>query len=986
VTSAGRRALAKLRAPAYQCAVAAVGAATKAEGIVTNTNRGRRSDASFGRARVVATMAMVGALLALLIFGCASGGDKRAEGNVGILSQAISGPVDAVPCNAWDRAIVANSGGVMLNSQTRVDSYRSSAGAYGGSNVGAGAIVQAATSIMNNGVVKGQLVPSTPAGLAVVPVPSGAIKLPLGSAAPGSLNINDSASSITLAPGNYVAANINVNFPGAITIAPAGQVRIWVTGTLNLGGNENQNGAPRNLAFLVTSSADVNVNSNGSLYGLIYAPTSKVNVNSTIFGAIVGSSVTLNSGGAVHFDVSSTTREATCSGHGTCSAPSSALTCTCDPGWLGTDCSTPSTPPIPPRRLPKPPSQVGCYWYTLNGWEAIECEPVSEVIDSIGVPAIPPSLSSPYVEATPNPTTSTNKPLVAPAGSTPLPFVFAQAEMLFPAIAGVQDAVPTPPDPFPACAKSGSPTPNVFSVQLNTNKFVMANGHNGAVQFALQSSGLTDPGIHMCAWQVDVTDQDYDDTSVCVKVPAPTRDTPLQPFDFVNIAGSVDAAAGTMSIVVQLSWVEPGNPNIYAQVGPDRFGLAGRWLQFDAAMLGMANCTQAQFTDTSVVTRMMGSTCPQVTSPSSSVSGCQPSVKLEPNAKFENRTATAETNNLIQVGTPSVSYPNPYLAVTNVTQTTSGSCIDPKHVYVRDYPSDSGAVPSNAAGQAFWESPDIFLVPKDSPVDPESTPAQSLITPDTDFDVWVRVHNDLGCAPVTGAKALVYIADPSALSTPWNALTNNEYLAATAAGNTVPAGGKSLIGPFRYHAPASGFGDGHKCLMAAITATGELPVSNFFDAPNSNQVAQRNVQLENCAFPLTNATGSSGEVEITLSVAPAEAAPSLSALPNVSVTFDDDNAAWYNVWVAQPENGTAYAVTRNGNKTSVRLGKASVALRSVPLANGESRAARGNFDLVNGAPVLTLALQAALRNPSSGELLAPLNGGSCLAKGGPIVQ
>jgi hypothetical protein len=107
---------------------------------------------------------------------------------------------------------------------------------------------------------------------------------------------------------------------------------------------------------------------------------------------------------------------------------------------------------------------------------------------------------------------------------------------------------------------------------------------------------------------------------------------------------------------------------------------------------------------------------------------------------------------------------------------------------------------------------------------------------------------------------------------------------------------------------------------------------------------------------------------------------------HVSVTFDDDNAAWYNVWVAQPENGTAYAVTRNGNKTSVRLGKASVALRSVPLANGELRAARGNFDLVNGAPVLTLALQAALRNPSSGELLAPLNGGSCLAKGGPIVQ
>lgn len=981
---ARRCALAKRRTGVYERCVALWGSDEHAEGIaVTNTtNRGRKIGSPVVRARLGGAMAALGALLALLMFGCASSNDKRTEGNVGVQAEALVG--DAVPCNAWENAIVANTGKVTLNPQSLVDSYRSAAGAYGGSNVGQGVIVQAATTITNNGLVKGQLLPGSPAGLAAVPVPSGATKLPLGAATPGSLNINTAASSITLAPGNYVAANINVNFPGAIKVAPAGQVRIWVTGTLNLGGNENLNGVPRNLAFLVNGTAEVNVNATGSLYGLIYAPNAKVNVNSKVFGGVVGSIVTLNSGGVVHFDVSSTTRETTCSGHGSCAGTASSSTCACDLGWTGTTCGTSSGPAIPPRALPKPPSQIGCYWYTLNGWEAIPCEPVSDVINDVGKPAIPPALSAPYVEGTPNPTTSRNKPLVPPAGSTALPFTFAQAEMLIPTISGEQDIVPSPPDPFEGCKKTGTPRPNALSVQVNTNKFVMANGDNGAIQFVIQSSGLNST-LHICAWQVNVTTQDYDATTVCVKAPPPSRGTPLQPFDFVNIAGYVDATAGTLSIAVQLSWVQPGFPNIYAQTGPDRFGLAGHWLSSDAAILGQGGCSQAQFTDTTVVTRMIGSTCPGVTSEDSSFSACPAALKLEPNAKFENRTATAETNNLTQLGSSVVSYPNPFLAVTNVTQTTTGACIDPKHVYVRDYPLDSGGIPSNPAGQAFWESPDIFLVPKDSPVDPESTPAQSVITPGADYDVWVRVHNDLGCAQVNGAKALVYIADPSALSTAWAPLTNNEYQAATAAGNVVAAGGKSLIGPFHYHAPSTGFGDGHKCLIAAISATGETAVTNYFDAPNSNQVAQRNVQLERCAFPLTNATGSSGDVEITLSVTPPETVPSLSTLPNMSISFDDDNSAWYNVWVAQPENGAAYAVTRIGNKTSVRLGKASVTLHAVPLANGESRTARGTFDLANGAPDLKLDLRVTLKNPSNGAVLAPQNGGSCMAYGGPVV-
>jgi hypothetical protein len=213
---------------------------------------------------------------------------------------------DPVPCPAWSDTVVGNTGNVSIGASTLIDSYQSSLGAYGGTNVGSAAVVQAATTISNNGgVIHGTQKQHAPAGFAVVPVPSGAKNLPLGSSKPGTLSIGSAAQSITLAPGNYVAANVNVNAPGAISVSPAGEVRIWVTGSLNLGGNLNLNGVPKNLAFLVTSSGFVNINS-GALYGLVYAPTSGLFVNGSVFGTVIGSSVTLNSGGAVHFDQSST--------------------------------------------------------------------------------------------------------------------------------------------------------------------------------------------------------------------------------------------------------------------------------------------------------------------------------------------------------------------------------------------------------------------------------------------------------------------------------------------------------------------------------------------------------------------------------------------------------------------------------------------------------------------------------------------------------
>ena len=221
-------------------------------------------------------------------------------------AEAALPPPPGIPCAARAAAVIANTGSVFSNPGSLVDSYQSSRGSYGGANVGADAKVQAAaTLVANGGVIHGPVTQGAPAGLAAVPVPAGAINLPLGAHTPGSLNINNTAQSVTLAPGTYVAASVNVNFPGAITVSPAGPVLIWVTGSLNLGGNENATGIPDNLQFLVSGTTAVSVNAGGKLAGFIYAPAAVVNLGSTVLGGVVGSSVSLNSGSTVHFDDSS---------------------------------------------------------------------------------------------------------------------------------------------------------------------------------------------------------------------------------------------------------------------------------------------------------------------------------------------------------------------------------------------------------------------------------------------------------------------------------------------------------------------------------------------------------------------------------------------------------------------------------------------------------------------------------------------------------
>ena len=120
---------------------------------------------------------------------CASGIDEESTAKIeAALTSAAA--ADPVPCAAWADAVVANTSNVIIGAGTLIDSYQSSLGAYGGTNVGSAAVVQAATTISNNGgVIHGTQKPHAPAGFAVVPVPAGARNLPLGSRTPGALNI-----------------------------------------------------------------------------------------------------------------------------------------------------------------------------------------------------------------------------------------------------------------------------------------------------------------------------------------------------------------------------------------------------------------------------------------------------------------------------------------------------------------------------------------------------------------------------------------------------------------------------------------------------------------------------------------------------------------------------------------------------------------------------------------------------------------------------
>jgi hypothetical protein len=355
-----------------------------------------------------------------------------------------------------------------------------------------------------------------------------------------------------------------------------------------------------------------------------------------------------------------------------------------------------------------------------------------------------------------------------------------------------------------------------------------------------------------------------------------------------------------------------------------------------------------------------------------------------PDTQLGQVSPTAETSNLCVVGndTPLVAANSNLVFSQNLTSSSCApaACVsNSSRIFVRSTDEDTGVRPINVGATPFWESPDLFLVPSGSPVDVNGVSTETLITPGDNFDVWVRVNNDFGCNAVNGAKALVYLADPSALSVSWTPITVDstntlQYQGGVNnAGVTVPAGSRALIGPFTFKAPTANLGNGHKCILAAVEATGENGPANTTDPLSSFQVAQRNVQFSNCQLPLTNATLSNGSVVLTLTAS--GATPALTGNNNLSVTFADPTGSFQSAWQAGPESGTAYSVSASGGQTTVRLGLTSAVLPAITIPGGQTVSASASVSLGQGQPQTTLQVQATM-TPTSGPTVS--NGLSCV--------
>jgi hypothetical protein len=249
-----------------------------------------------------------------------------------------------------------------------------------------------------------------------------------------------------------------------------------------------------------------------------------------------------------------------------------------------------------------------------------------------------------------------------------------------------------------------------------------------------------------------------------------------------------------------------------------------------------------------------------------------------PNPRQNNMCKVGADTSLVAASTNLVWTQNLY----STSCTPMPACISTANkIFVRSTDEDTGVRPINFGTVPFWESPDLLVVPAGTQgIKVDFVSRETVLTPGSSYDIYVRVNNDFSCNSVTGAKALVYVADPSSLAATWAPVTTGYQ------GNvTVPAGQSGLLGPFPFMAPASvPANQGHKCLLAAIAADGEPGPMNTTDPLTSFQVGQRNVQFDDCVIPLTNGTTANGTVALTLTAK--GATPSLAGV-NFSIAFDD---------------------------------------------------------------------------------------------------
>jgi Tfp pilus assembly protein PilX len=229
-------------------------------------------------------------------------------------------------------------GGVSLNGNASTDSYNSDNGAYnvGGNrfqrghvssdstagntiNLTAGSTVNGdayagpganvAASINNGGTITGvQSTESTTWSLPLSAIPTGVTNL-------GNLSLSGNPKgdcSYSLSEGTYWFSSVSVT--GNAKLCVNGAVKIYVTGSIDVGGNgiATANNKPPNLLLYGTVNptdatkkcTSVNIHGNGNFYGAVYAPDADISVvgNGGVYGSLTGKSVSINGNGGLHYD------------------------------------------------------------------------------------------------------------------------------------------------------------------------------------------------------------------------------------------------------------------------------------------------------------------------------------------------------------------------------------------------------------------------------------------------------------------------------------------------------------------------------------------------------------------------------------------------------------------------------------------------------------------------------------------------------------
>jgi hypothetical protein len=222
---------------------------------------------------------------------------------------------------------------VTLIGNVQTDSYNSNNGAYnvGGNkgskgSIGTDATAAGSISIDANAVINGNVYYG-PGGSSSTVTNNGTVTgtiqaepatwdmplstIPAGLTNSGALSISGNRT-VTLAEGTYWFSSLSISGNGKLVTS--GKVKIYVTGSIDIGGNgyAAANNKPPNLLIYGTvdpaNSANkctsVSIHGNGEFYGAIYAPAADIRVvgNGQVFGALTGKTVLYNGNGWLHYD------------------------------------------------------------------------------------------------------------------------------------------------------------------------------------------------------------------------------------------------------------------------------------------------------------------------------------------------------------------------------------------------------------------------------------------------------------------------------------------------------------------------------------------------------------------------------------------------------------------------------------------------------------------------------------------------------------